>query len=148
MNQDNEKDIDIQELGEDIPKNTKKTVKRLMVRLKNQKNKLIIVGVSALLSSAAYAVMPLVIGNTMDNILYGIQNLDGRTSLLTAVVQALYLPILILISITLISSLLAYIQQYIIASIGENLTYSLRMEISEKLHKLPLRYFDSHKKTS
>lgn len=146
MNQDNEKDIDIQELGEDIPKNTKKTVKRLMVRLKNQKNKLIIVGVSALLSSAAYAVMPLVIGNTMDNLLYGIQNLDGRTSLLTAVVQALYLPILILISITLISSLLAYIQQYIIASIGENLTYSLRMEISEKLHKLPLRYFDSHKK--
>lgn len=146
MNKEDEKDIDIQELSEDIPRNTKKTIKRLMIRLKNQKKKLIIIGVAALLGSIAYAVMPLIIGNAIDNLLYGIQNLDRSTSVIKAVFEALVTPILMLISVTLISSLLAYIQQYIIASVGENLTYSLRMEISEKINKLPLKYFDSHKK--
>lgn len=146
MNTDNEKDIAIEELGEDIPKNTKKTIKRLMKRLKKQKKKLIIVGVSALLGSAAYAVLPLIIGNAIDNLLYGIQNFDKSESLIKTVIEALTLPIIMLISVTLISSLLAFIQQYIMASIGENLTYSLREEISEKIHKLPLKYFDSHKK--
>ena len=146
MNKEDEKDIDIQELSEDIPRNTKKTIKRLMIRLKSQKKKLIILGVAALLGSIAYAVMPLIIGNAIDNLLYGIQNLDGSTSVIKAVFEALAIPILMLISVTLISSLLAYIQQYIIASVGENLTYSLRMEISEKINKLPLKYFDSHKK--
>lgn len=146
MNKEDEKDIDIQELSEDIPRNTKKTIKRLMIRLKSQKKKLIIIGVAALLGSIAYAVMPLIIGNAIDNLLYGIQNLDGSTSVIKAVFEALAIPILMLISVTLISSLLAYIQQYIIASVGENLTYSLRMEISEKINKLPLKYFDSHKK--
>ena len=146
MNKEDEKDIDIQELSEDIPRNTKKTIKRLMIRLKSQKKKLIIIGVAALLGSIAYAVMTLIIGNAIDNLLYGIQNLDGSTSVIKAVFEALAIPILILISVTLISSLLAYIQQYIIASVGENLTYSLRMEISEKINKLPLKYFDSHKK--
>ncbi|MDU1411810.1 MAG: ABC transporter ATP-binding protein [Clostridium sp.] len=146
MNKEDEKDIDIQELSEDIPRNTKKTIKRLMIKLKSQKKKLIIIGVAALLGSIAYAVMPLIIGNAIDNLLYGIQNLDGSTSVIKAVFEALAIPILMLISVTLISSLLAYIQQYIIASVGENLTYSLRMEISEKINKLPLKYFDSHKK--
>lgn len=146
MNKEDEKDIDIQELSEDIPRNTKKTIKRLMIRLKSQKKKLIIIGVAALIGSIAYAVMPLIIGNAIDNLLYGIQNLDGSTSVIKAVFEALVTPILMLISVTLISSLLAYIQQYIIASVGENLTYSLRMEISEKINKLPLKYFDSHKK--
>lgn len=146
MNKEDEKDIDIQELSEDIPRNTKKTIKRLMIRLKSQKKKLIIIGIAALLGSIAYAVMPLIIGNAIDNLLYGIQNLDGSTSVIKAVFEALAIPILMLISVTLISSLLAYIQQYIIASVGENLTYSLRMEISEKINKLPLKYFDSHKK--
>lgn len=146
MNKEDKKDIDIQELSEDIPRNTKKTIKRLMIRLKSQKKKLIIIGIAALLGSIAYAVMPLIIGNAIDNLLYGIQNLDGSTSVIKAVFEALAIPILMLISVTLISSLLAYIQQYIIASVGENLTYSLRMEISEKINKLPLKYFDSHKK--
>ena len=45
----------------------------------------------------------------------------------------------------LISGLLAYLQQYLIASVGEELTLSFRRDISAKLHRLPLRYFDTHK---
>ncbi|MGL5415919.1 MAG: ABC transporter ATP-binding protein [Clostridium sp.] len=140
-----EKDIDLQEFNEDIPKDTKKTVRRLGKRLKNQKKRLLIVGACAVLGSAAYAVMPLIVGKAINNLLSSIRSFDGNMNIVEVVTKALIGPIILLILVTLINSLLAYVQQYIIASVGENLTYSLRKEISSKINKLPLKYFDSHK---
>ena len=140
-----DKEIDVTEISEDIPKNTKKTIKRLMLRLKDQKGKLIIVGISALLSSIAYASMPVLVGSAIDNLVKGIQNNNGSTNVMSVVTEAIAIPVLILIVAALTSSLLTYIQQYIIASIGENLTYSLRKDVSIKINRLPLKYFDTHK---
>ena len=56
------------------------------------------------------------------------------------------MPVLMLVLISIVNSFLTYIQQYIISSVGENLTLSLRKDISKKINKLPLKYFDSHKK--
>ena len=140
-----DKEIDIIEFSDDIPKNTKKTIKRLMMRLVDQKKKLIIVGISALLGSAAYAVMPLLVGSAINNLVKAIKNFDGSLSVISIVADALAVPVLVLAAIAIISSLLSYIQQYTIASIGENLTYSLRKDISTKINKLPLKYFDSNK---
>lgn len=140
-----DKEIDIMEFHEDIPRNTKKTIKRLMIRLSDQKKKLIIVGLSTLLGSASYAVMPLLVGSAIDNLVTAIRSFNGSLSVIKVVTDALFIPVLMLIGVSIISSLVSYIQQYIIASIGENLTLSLRTEISEKINRLPLKHFDSHK---
>ena len=140
-----DKEIDIMEFHEDIPRNTKKTIKRLKIRLSDQKKKLIIVGLSTLLGSASYAVMPLLVGSAIDNLVTAIRSFNGSLSVIKVVTDALVIPVLMLIGVSIISSLVSYIQQYIIASIGENLTLSLRTEISEKINRLPLKYFDSHK---
>lgn len=140
-----DKEIDIMEFHEDIPRNTKKTIKRLMIRLSDQKKKLIIVGLSTLLGSASYAVMPLLVGSAIDNLVTAIRSFNGALSVIKVVTDALFIPVLMLIGVSIISSLVSYIQQYIIASIGENLTLSLRTEISEKINRLPLKYFDLHK---
>lgn len=145
MKKDKKKNNDTLSFSEDIPQNTKKTIKRLMSHLAPQKKKLMIVGVSALISSAAYAAMPLMVGVAIDNLVNVIRSFDGSISVLSAVTNALAIPVLLLILASIASSLLSYMQQYIIASIGENLTLSLRRDISEKINKLPLRYFDSHK---
>ena len=145
MKKDKKKNSDTLSFSEDIPQNTKKTIKRLMSHLAPQKKKLMIVGVSALLSSAVYAAMPLMVGVAIDNLVNVIRSFDGSVSVLSVVTNALAIPVLLLILATIASSLLSYMQQYIIASIGENLTLSLRRDISEKINKLPLRYFDSHK---
>lgn len=145
MNKDKKKNNDTLPFNEDMPQNTKKTIKRLMSHLAPQKKKLMIVGVSALISSAAYAAMPLMVGVAIDNLVNIIRSFDGSVSVLSAVTNALAIPGLLLILATIASSLLSYMQQYIVASIGENLTLSLRRDISEKINKLPLRYFDSHK---
>ena len=145
MKKDKNKKKDTMVFSEDIPKNTKKTIKRLMKRLKTQNRKLIIVGISALLSSASYAVMPLMVGAAINNLLNAIRSFDGSMNVIAMVTNALAMPVFMLVLTSIVSSLLSYIQQYIVSSIGENLTLSLRKDISEKINRLPLKYFDSHK---
>ncbi len=42
-----------------------------------------------------------------------------------------------------ISMLFSYIQGLIMANVSQNVTYDLRRQISEKLHRIPLKYFES-----
>lgn len=140
------KDKNTKAFSEDIPKNTKKTIKRLMKRLKTQNKKLIIVGMLVLLSSVFYAVIPLMVGLAINNLVYAISNFDKSVSVVSIVTKALSMPVLTLVIISMVNSFLSYIQQYIVSSVGENLTLSLRKDISKKINKLPLKYFDSHKK--
>lgn len=129
----------------DIPQNTTATVKRLLKRLSNQKGKLFLVLLTALLSSAAYALIPLMVGAGIDNLLKALKNYEKGTNLLPLLSDALLVPVLLIGAGALAIWLLSYIQQYIIASVGEKFTLSLRQDISAKITKLPLRYFDSHK---
>lgn len=131
--------------GSDIPQNTKATIKRLLKRLSDQKGKLFLVLLTALLSSAAYALMPLMVGAGIDNLLKALKQYEKGTNLLALLSDALLIPVLLIIAASLATWLLSYIQQYIIASVGEKFTLSLRQDISAKITKLPLRYFDSHK---
>lgn len=146
MNKDKNKKKHTKAFSEDIPKNTKKTIKRLMKRLKIQNKKLIIVGILVLLSSVFYAVIPLMVGLAINNLVYAISNFDKSVSVVSIVTKALSMPVLTLVIISMVNSFLSYIQQYIVSSVGENLTLSLRKDISKKINKLPLKYFDSHKK--
>ncbi|NLK96320.1 MAG: ABC transporter ATP-binding protein [Clostridiales bacterium] len=145
MHNNNEQDNEMTSFSQDIPKNTKKTLNRLMKGLKQQYKKLLIVGISVLISSAAYACMPLMIGKAIDNLVNAISNFTGSESIFSMVTNAIATPVLVLVILSILNSLLTYMQQYIIASVGENLTLSLRREISKKINRLPLSYFDSHK---
>lgn len=146
MKNDKNKKKETVVFSEDIPKNTKKTIRRLVVTLKTQNKKLIIVGILALLSSIFYAVIPLMVGVAINNLVNAINNFDKPVSVLSMVTYAITMPVFMLVLISIINSFLTYIQQYIISSVGENLTLSLRKDISKKINKLPLKYFDSHKK--
>lgn len=130
---------------EDIPQNTKETVKRLLSRMARQKGRLIVVVAATLLSSAAFAALPLAVGNGIDALVAAIRAYDGTAGIAAAAVQALRWPVLLIAASALISGLLTYVQQYLLASVGEELTLSFRRDISAKLNRLPLRYFDAHK---
>ena len=51
--------------------------------------------------------------------------------------------LLILGGLYLASGIFGYAQQFIMADISQKLVYDLRKEINEKLHRLPLSFFDS-----
>ena len=132
-------------VNEDIPRNTKETSRRLLNRLGRQKRKLIVIVVATLLSSAAFTALPLAVGKGIDALVAAIRSYDGSVGIVETALQVLWLPVALIAASALISGLLAYVQQYLIASVGEELTLSLRRDISAKLHRLPLRYFDTHK---
>ena len=136
----NKKDIS----NEDIPQNTGATVKRLLNRLARQKRRLIVAVTATLLSSAAFTVLPLAVGRGIDSLVAAVRSYDGSAGIIPTAVQALFLPVLFITAASLVSGLMSYVQQYIIASVGEELTLSFRNDISAKLNRLPLRYFDAH----
>ena len=50
----------------------------------------------------------------------------------------------ILIFIYSLSAIFDYVQSFIMATISSKLTFKLRNEISKKINRLPLKYFDNH----
>ncbi len=131
--------------NEDIPQNTKATVKRLLGRLARQKKRLSVAVIASLLSCAAFTVLPLAVGKGIDSLVTAMRSYDGSVGIIETAAKALWIPVLLIAVSALVSGLLSYVQQYIIASVGEELTLSLRTDISTKLNRLPLRYFDAHK---
>ena len=49
-----------------------------------------------------------------------------------------------LVCLYLLSALFSYIENYLMVVVSNNFAKSLRTKISQKINKLPLRYFDSH----
>ena len=51
--------------------------------------------------------------------------------------------LLFLLGLYVISACLSFIQGFIMSGISNDVTYSLRQDISEKIHRMPLKYFES-----
>ncbi|MEG1462045.1 MAG: ABC transporter ATP-binding protein [Anaerorhabdus sp.] len=129
---------------EDIPKNTSKTIKRFISYIFLEKKKLLIIAFATVLSSLTLAAMPITMGMGIDRLIEAINTYDPNIGVLPTIIKSLGYPIMLMIITFSSSCLLAYLQQYLVASVGEHITLKLRKEISSKLNRLPLRYFDMH----
>jgi ATP-binding cassette subfamily B protein len=49
-----------------------------------------------------------------------------------------------LIGLYTVSALFSYIQSWVMINISQKITYAFRRDISKKVARLPLRYFDKH----
>ena len=129
---------------EDVPLHGKETLRRLLKRLGRQSGRLIWVTILTLLSSGVFASMPLVVGMALDRLVDVLKSGAAPAALPAMVAGALRVPVILLAAVAIVSGSLSYIQQYLLASVGETLALSLRREISAKLNRLPLRFFDTH----
>ena len=129
---------------EDVPLHGKETLFRLLKRLGRQSRRLALVAVLTLLSSVVFASMPLVVGMALDRLVAVLQSGTDPAALPSLAAGALKLPVILLAVVAVTSGILSYLQQYLLASVGETLALSLRREISTKLNHLPLRFFDAH----
>lgn len=133
------------EMSVERAKDTKKTIKRLIKVLLNQKWKIIIVIFFAIISLAFTMTAPLIFSEAINTIYEGIKNASD-TNVFNINFNTIRKLSLLLLIIYLLSSLSNYIQQYVMASVAQTLVLSIRKEISEKLTRVPLRYYDTHKK--
>ncbi|CCY47434.1 aBC transporter ATP-binding/permease protein [Peptostreptococcus anaerobius CAG:621] len=121
------------------------TLKRLSSYLADEKLKILIVFVFAILSTIFAIVGPKIMGNATTEIFKGmmrkVQNpQDGIDFYKVGMI------VFTLIILYTLSSLFSYIQSYIMSGVSQRVTYNLRKDISEKFNRLPISYYDTNSK--
>ena len=125
-------------------KDFKGTLKKLLYYMSDYKIGLIVVILFASASTIFSIIGPKILGNTITELSEGfVKKITGFGGINFDKIEKMLLGLLILY---LISAVFTYIQGFIMAGISQKTTYKLRKEISEKIHRLPMSYFD--KKTN
>ncbi len=126
------------------PKNFKKSLKQLLKYLKKYTFYISIVMFFAALSTVFAIIGPDILGDAITEIYNGIiAKITGTGSMNF---DAIHKTLLILFCLYLLSCIFNFIQSFIMNSISCKIAYSLRTDISKKINRLPMKYFD--KKTN
>lgn len=113
------------------------TIKTLLARLKPYRIRIIIVFIFAIASTIFSIVSPSILGSATDTVVKGLTSGTGIDF------QALLKIILFLIGLYVLSFLFSSVQSFMMAGLSQKVVYKMRKDMSEKLDRLPLKYFDS-----
>ncbi|MEG1311147.1 MAG: ABC transporter ATP-binding protein [Romboutsia sp.] len=122
-------------------KDFKGTMKKLLQYLNQYKFAMLFVVICAVGSAAFNIVGPKVLGNATTEIFKG---LVSKVSGSGVGIDFGYIGriLIILIGLYIVSALFSFIQTFVTSDISQKVSYNLRKEISQKINKLPLKYFD------
>lgn len=123
-------------------KNFGATFRKLLGYLGEHRIVIVLVLILAALSAAFSILGPKIMGWGMTKLVEGVLAYGLGLGLLT---DFPYIGKCVagLIALYLASALCAYMQSYIMSNVTMKVTYKLRKELSEKINRLPLRYFDA-----
>lgn len=126
------------------PKNFKETFSKLLDYLKDYRLKLVIVIIFAIASAGFSIVGPKLMGTATTTIFEGL--LSKMSDLEGGGIDFIYIGNImkILLGLYMASALFSYIQGFIVKGVAQNVSYNLRKSISEKVNRLPLKYFDEN----
>lgn len=126
------------------PKDFKGTMKKLFAYVSQYKVSLCIVIAFAIGSTIFAIVGPKILGNATTELYTGlVSKISGGAGIDFSRIAEI---LLFLLCLYIVSALFSYIQGFIMTGLSQKLTFRLRNELSEKIHKLPFSYFD--KKTN
>jgi ATP-binding cassette subfamily B protein len=127
--------------GGEKARDFKGTMAKLISYLSVYKVKIIIVLLFATISTIFSIISPKIMGNITTKLFEGVVAQIAGTG--TGIdFDAIGQIILLLIGLYLVSALFSYLQGWIMTDVSMKLTYRFRREISEKINRMPLRYFD------
>lgn len=128
----------------DAPQNAGKTAKRLFGQLKDQRFRLVAVAISIIIYTALNIFTPYYSAIVIDALKEAVEDAIATGSFFFAW-EPLGREMTILAVMYMIMACFYFFQSYLMASVAENLILKLRRQISNKLNKLPLRFFDQNK---
>lgn len=126
------------------PKDFKGTMRKLIKYLKPYHLSIVLVILFAIISTILSVLIPKILGDITNQIVAGIETLknlgfsQGGGINFSAILHLVE----ILIAIYLVNALFGYLQGWITVGITQKVTFNLRKSISQKINRLPLRYFD------
>lgn len=119
-------------------KHLKKTLISILGYLRPYWGYLVFVAICAIISTVFAIISPKILGNMTDEIIKG---LIGRTGINFNAIASIGFW---LIGLYIFSAMFSYIQVWVMTTISQKITYAFRRDISLKIGRLPLRYFDRH----
>ncbi|WP_254664528.1 MULTISPECIES: ABC transporter ATP-binding protein [Bacillaceae] len=121
-------------------KDFKGSMSKLMSYLGAHKKTIIFVFILAIISTVFTILGPKILGKATDEIFSGVmKQISGSGKINFGKISVIGLW---LIGLYLLSSLFAYLQGYVMSGVTMKVTFKLRSDINDKIHKLPLSYFD------
>lgn len=128
------------------PKNIKQTIKRMIKDFKSELILIIFVVVMSICSAILSVVAPIFLKNILESAMTpgSAESIIGITSSLTVSIvwSNFFKSFGIMLGIYILSAILAWVSQFLSASISVRYAYEMRQRIQRKLNKLPLSYFD------
>ena len=122
------------------PKNFKGTITKLFRCLGRYRLPLVLVLVLALASTAFGIVGPKILSTATTELATGLgRKLSGLGGIDFGKIGKILLTVL---ALYLVSAACSFFQSWILAGITQKLAYRLRGEISAKIHRMPMRYFE------
>ncbi|MGE5627427.1 MAG: ABC transporter ATP-binding protein [Solirubrobacterales bacterium] len=123
-------------------KNFKQTMIKLAKYMEDYRNSILIVVFFSFFSTIFSIVGPKLLGKATTKLVEGLIAWLTGTGLLTDFVYIRRI-IILLIVLYVISFVCSYAQSYIMSKVSMEVTYKLRQNISLKMNKLPLNYYDT-----
>ena len=123
-------------------KDFKGTMKKLMEYLKPYRIAMILVFILAIGSTAFSIVGPKLLGKATTEIFNGLISKvtsSGNGSIDFGYIGKIAIG---LVALYIVSTILSFIQGFVMSGIAQKVSYNLRKEISKKINRMPLKYFD------
>ncbi|AJD31916.1 MULTISPECIES: ABC transporter ATP-binding protein [Clostridium] len=124
-------------------KDFKGTMKNLGKYIMPYKMSIIFVIVLAIGSAAFSIVGPKILGKATTKLFEGL--VQKVTGVKGASIDFDYIGkiIILLLVLYIISAIFSFVQGYIMSSVAQKISYEFRREISEKINRMPIKYFDN-----
>lgn len=127
----------------DKAKNFKGTMKELFDYLKPFRVGLFFVVIFAIGSAIFSIIGPKILGHATEEIFSGLVRKVSGTSNVGINFTRVGEILIFLLVLYIISAVFAFIQSFIMSGISQKVSYNLRKEISQKINRMPLKYFDT-----
>ena len=122
-------------------KDFKGTMKKILAYMSSYKPALIVVVIFAVASTVFNVIGPKILSRATTELFNGLMSkLSGSTGIDFAKIGRI---LLILLGIYLCSAVFSFIQGWIMTGISQKMTFCMRREISEKINRMPMKYFES-----
>ncbi|AOA03918.1 ABC transporter [Carnobacterium maltaromaticum] len=120
----------------------KKAIKYFVALLNEYKATVTITVLSNIVSTVLFALVPWITAVVVDDVIKVMTN-QSIINKWPTIQDTITMPIIYILMIAVVNFGLNYYQEYQMAKIGESVSLSLRKKLTEKMNKLPLKFYDN-----
>lgn len=126
-----------------ISKN-RQNFKHFWTLLKTEHTGLLIILIANTISNALMTALPFIMGIAIDDLLKVLNKGSHYQSIFDLVQSTILVPVVLMGIASVLAGLLSYLSEYVMSRVSEAIVVTLREDVTAKLTKLPMNFFDTH----